>query len=611
MKKNVKKNKPKYSIINNIIFLLKDMAKAHPLLIWLILLQAVLSVVSPLFGIYIPKITVDLVLNSADNAQIFYSLGGLGLLMALGMGVSSMASNGKYMMYNDMRTYYQIKLLLQSLSCDYVHVEGAEGQTKYERARGTLFAGDWSGTSKMTVSAIDMFVSILCFVIYSGIISTLNIYVIIFLVSLSAVNFFAVRNAQKYEYTHKDGQARLEKKLDYVEWTAKDVKFGKDMRVYGLSKLFVEFRDVLLNDHTALILKIKQRYFMAGAVNALTLFLRDGITYGYLIWSVSTGNISMGNFVLYFGAITGFSGFVGSIINNVNELNGANLQMNDMRAYLDNTDAPEPEDAVEIPHSESLSIEFKNVYFSYGIDSKPILNNFNLHIKNGEKIALVGVNGAGKTTIVKLLCGFYTPDSGEILINGINIRRFRKNDLYKLFSVVFQDIYIPPFTVAENVSLQVEKETDTALVIECLKKAGLYEKIAEYPDNIHTPMTKEVLNGIILSGGQQQKLLMARALYKNAPILILDEPTAALDPIAESETYQSFHDLSRDKTAIYISHRLASTGFCDRVVFLSNGKIAESGTHDELIKHGGEYARMFEIQSYYYKNAGGELDEIA
>lgn len=601
----------KYGVIENILFLLKDMAKVHPLLIWFIVLQAALSVVSPLFGIYIPKITVDLVLNSADIGRIFYILGGWGLLMAVSMALSNMAALGKYMLYNDMRTYYQKKLFLQSLSCDYVHVESAEGQTKYERAFGTLLIGDWSGTSKMTVAMIDVFVCVLCFIIYSGIISSLNIFIVLFVVSLSAVNYFSVRHAQKFEHKHKDEEARIRKKLNYVEWTANDAKFGKDIRLYNMSSWFIKLRDILLDNYTALNRRIKNRYFMSGAVNGLTLLLRDGIAYGYLIWSVSAGNITIGDFVLYFGAITGFSGFVGSIVNNINELNAANLQMNDMRAFLDNTDEPDPVDAVDISTLNDFSIEFKNVCFSYDKNSKPVLNNLNLHIKNGEKIALVGVNGAGKTTIIKLLCGFYKPDSGEILIGGINIRRFRKNDLFKLFSAVFQDVYIPPFTVAENVSLQVEKETDMDLVVQCLKKVGLYEKIKGYPDGINTPMTKQITDGIVLSGGEQQKLLMARALYKDAPILILDEPTAALDPIAESETYKSFHEIAGEKTSIYISHRLASTRFCDRIAFLSNGRISESGTHDELMELGGEYAQMFEIQSHYYRNSGGEQGEVA
>ena len=276
--------------------------------------------------------------------------------------------------------------------------------------------------------------------------------------------------------------------------------------------------------------------------------------------------------------------------------------MNSMRAFLDNTDDPEPETPLALSDLKEYSIEFCDVCFSYGTDTDFVLDHFNLKINAGEKIALVGVNGAGKTTVVKLLCGFYKPDSGTILIGGQDINNFRKKDLLKLYAAVFQDIYIPPFTAAENVSMQELKTTDRNRVKECLVKTGLWEQFCGQPTGIDTPMTKEITGGIVLSGGQQQKLLMARALYKDAPILILDEPTAALDPIAESRTYEQFHEIASDKTAVYISHRLASTRFCDKIAFLSNGKITEEGTHDELMQKGGAYSQMFALQSQYYQN---------
>ncbi len=572
-----------------------------PLMILFLVLQITLSVVSPVLSIYIPKISLDLVTGGASTVRVLSTLGGLGLIMAFSMALFGMAGNGKYMLVNSMRRFYHQKLFLKSLDCDYHYVESAAGQTKYTRAVSTIRAGDWSGTSKLTVAAVDITVAVASFLIYTGIISSLNLIVVGALIVLSSVNFITVRHAQKYELGKKDETARLEKKMRYVEQTANDWKWGKDIRLYGMSGWLLETREALLSAHTALNRKVRQRYFTAGLVNALTLFLRDGLSYGYLIWSVANGAVSVGDFVLYFGAITGFSGFVGRIINDINELNGANLQMNDLRAFLDNTDAPDPANPAPLPTEGSMSIEFREVTFSYQKDGAPVLDHFNLKITAGEKIALVGVNGAGKTTIVKLLCGFYQPDAGEILIDGIDINRFRKKDLYSLFSAVFQDIFLAPFTVSENISLRFDEDTDPARVADCLERAGLADAIAKYPDGARSYMLKAVNDGIVLSGGQQQKLLMARALYKDAPILILDEPTAALDPIAESETYERFHELARDRTSIYISHRLASTRFCDRVIYLESGRAAEAGSHEELLRLGGSYARMYEMQSHYYR----------
>ncbi len=606
-KKN--KSKQQYSIINNIVFLAGDMARAFPPLLFFLALEMILAVAAPVLSLYVPKIAIDLVTNAAPVKQILISLGSIGLAMTFAMALSGMAGQGKYMMYNGMRRYYHYKLFMQWLDCDYVLIESPQGQTKYSRAVSTIRNGDWSGTSKLTVAALDIFIASVSFIIYSGIISSLNITVVGALVLLSCVNLFAIRHAQVYEYSQKDSEAKLNKQMYYVERIANDWKWGKDIRLYSMSQWLLNLWNMLLDAHTALNRKIRQRYFYAGTVNAFTLFLRDALAYGYLILTVSKGEISLGNFVLYFGAITGFSGFVGRIIGDINELNGANLQMNDMRAFLDNTNAPEPENPCPLPSNQPLSIEFRHVYFSYTKDGEPVLKDFCLTINPTEKVALVGVNGAGKTTIVKLICGFYTPDSGEILVGGININRFRKKDLFTLFSPVLQDIFIMPFTVAENVSMKIMKETDISRVNDCLKQAGLLDEIEKFPDKAQAFMLKDVNEGIVLSGGQQQKLLMARALYKNAPILILDEPTAALDPIAESETYESFHRLAADKTSVYISHRLASTRFCNRIVFLHEGVAAEVGTHDQLLRLGGEYAKMFEMQSHYYKEGGVEHDE--
>lgn len=601
--------KPGYSVVNNIIFLLKDMWKAYPLLILYIVLQAACSVLSPLFVMILPKITIDLVMTGADARRIIYILGGAGFIMSLSMALSMMAGGGKYMMYNSMRTWYQIKLFYQSLNCDYDYIEKAEGQKKYVRAYGTLRNGDDSGTSRMTVAMVELFICIISFILYSGIISTLHPVILVILILLSSVSYLAARHAQKYQHAHRDENTDIQRKLWYLHTVTGEIKSGKDIRLYRMEEWFSNIWDILMDNMTAWQRRVKNRYFMAHAVGAFTSFVRDSIAYGYLIWAFFANRISVGDFVLYFAAVTEFSGFIRRIGNHLNSLQAANMQMNDMRAFLDQTDAPEPEHPADISKIADMSIEFRHVTFSYYADSEPVLCDVSFTIRQGEKLALVGVNGAGKTTIVKLLCGFYEPQAGEILIGGIDSRRFKRKDLFSLYSAVFQDIYLPPFSVAENVSLKPAADTDMSQVEVCLKMAGIYEKIMEYPKGCHTLMGREIEEGIVLSGGQKQKLLMARALYKDAPVLILDEPTAALDPIAESETYETFRKISKDKTTVFISHRLASTRFCDRIFLLDQGKIVETGTHEELLEKGGEYARMFEMQSHYYKEAGGTQSE--
>jgi ABC-type multidrug transport system fused ATPase/permease subunit len=567
----------------------------------------------PVFDIYLPKIAVDLVTQGAGVQRVFITLGLFILVMLATDILKNVAGVSKYAHSNNMRRYYMLKISMKSFTCDYKNIESADGRTRFQKAYSCFYRGDGSGSSVMISCMLSIFTSAVCFVIYSSVLSFLNPLIIIFLAGLTLINFAASAWARKFDERHRDKSSELDRKLGYIEHGSRDIKAGKDTRLYNMKPWFMTLRENILSEFLALRRKINNRYYMSGIVHGLTLLLRDGAAYAYLIYMTVNGSVEIGSFVLYFGAIAGFSGFINTIAGNINTINGANVQMNDARAFLEQSDSPEPANPAKLPPLDSaIAISFRNVDFSYDKDkngeSGKVLDNFNLEIKAGEKIALVGVNGAGKTTIVKLLCGFYTPDSGEVLINGVDIKNYRKQDLYKLFSAVFQDIVIMPFTVGENVSMTITEESDTKKIWQSLEAAGIRADIEKYEDGIDTVMMKIFdENGVVLSGGQQQKLLMARALYKDAPLLILDEPTAALDPIAESETYEMFHSISKSKTALYISHRLASTRFCDRIIFLKDGRTAEIGSHAELMQKGGEYANMFEIQSHYYNKKDGEV----
>lgn len=241
--------------------------------------------------------------------------------------------------------------------------------------------------------------------------------------------------------------------------------------------------------------------------------------------------------------------------------------------------------------------------FRYDEAEKDTLKNISFTIHPGEKIALVGMNGAGKTTLVKLLCGLYLPSSGDIQINGVSIHKFTRNDYYRLFSPVFQDVQTAFFSLADTVSGHLEEGGDPVRAEECMRRAGLGKKIDSLPHGIHTKLDKQInKDGVELSGGELQKLMLARALYKDAPILVLDEPTAALDPIAENEIYLQYREMTKEKTSLFISHRLASTQFCDRILYLQDGRIIEEGGHGELIALDGEYAKLYEMQSCWYRD---------
>ena len=255
---------------------------------------------------------------------------------------------------------------------------------------------------------------------------------------------------------------------------------------------------------------------------------------------------------------------------------------------------------IEKREDNEYEIEFRNVCFKYPTCEDYVLKNISIKLRIGERLAIVGMNGSGKTTMIKLLCRLYDPTSGEILLNGIDIRKYDYKEYISIFSVVFQDFKLFSFSAGQNVATSNEFDKDK--VFECLSAAGLGKRILELPKGVDTPLYKDFdEDGIEISGGEAQKIAIARALYKNAPFIILDEPTAALDPIAEFEIYSRFNELVGTKTAVYISHRLSSCRFCDDIAVFHEGEIIQRGSHEELIQAvNGKYHELWYAQAQYY-----------
>ena len=339
-----------------------------------------------------------------------------------------------------------------------------------------------------------------------------------------------------------------------------------------------------------------------GGLRALLNLIRELVAYAYLSYLVCGGRLSVSDFIFYFGIITGFSNW---IMNAVYQYSNLERCCNDCAAFREFVESEEEgQNRPDIDFDDVASIEFKNVSFTYPSAEKSTVCNMSFKVNRGENIAIVGENGAGKTTAVKLLCGLYYPTSGEILINGKSSRDFSSDSYFNLFSAVFQDYYFMPMTIAENICTA--SDYDRKKLFAAFDKAGISEKINSLPLKEKTYMIKDVYKDAAdFSGGEKQKLLLAKAIYKNAPVLILDEPTAALDPIAENELYLKYNEMTSGKISFFISHRLSSTRFCDRILLVKDGKIAESGTHDELMALNGLYYRMYHVKSYCYKENGG------
>ena len=319
--------------------------------------------------------------------------------------------------------------------------------------------------------------------------------------------------------------------------------------------------------------------------------------------------MSIGNFTLYLGSAATFFQHVISLFDCIVSMLAKSREVDDWRSFLEIDDGIE-EGTVELPKTDTYEFKFENVSFRYPKAEKCALKNLNITLTAGKRLAVVGLNGAGKSTFIKLLLRLYEPTEGRILLNGVDIRSYSRADYYSIFSAVFQDVNIFAYPLSENVSMDTPENTDRKKAEQSLRDAGLGDKLESLSKGVDTELLKVIYDdGIDLSGGEKQKLALARALYKDAPVVVLDEPTAALDALAEASLYENFDKLIGGKTAVYISHRLSSTGFCDAVAMFKDGEMIEYGTHQSLLNAGGAYAEMFRVQAQYYVEGGAENGE--
>lgn len=392
--------------------------------------------------------------------------------------------------------------------------------------------------------------------------------------------------------------SKLNRIFGYLGWELTDFRYGKDIRLYGAKDMMVEkwqsYNEESLKDWKWQA----DEHLPLNMVKTVVDSIRDLGTYLYLGILVITGRISIGIFSQMLSAGNVFHASMQILIGTIQEMI---KRCNYAYEYVKFMEYPTVMEKGDRPVKEGAhTIEFKNVSFTYPGAEVKVLDGVNITLKQGEHLSVVGLNGAGKTTFVKLLCRLYEPTEGEILLDGVNIKEYDYHSYMALFSPVFQDFKLFAFSIKDNISL--DGDCDEEEMAALLKQVGLADKIAALEKGADTLLFKAFdEKGIEPSGGEQQKIAIARALYKKAPVVILDEPTAALDPVAEYDIYRQFDTLVGEKTAIYISHRLSSCKFCDRIAVFSEGRIKEYGTHEELVGlDGGVYAGMFAAQAQYY-----------
>ena len=553
-------------------------------------------------GMFIPRVVIDEITAGVDPWRFFAVVGGISLVFALVSYLRSYTDEIVESATGMMASFRSGILTFQKdTAMDYGLMEDPEAKKLKEKFRRAAY-GNNSPAFNIPRTTVGLSVNVINFFLYGGIILAVNPVIILLLGVSVAINALFMYLARKYERKTREHRSELAEKIYALYEYMGSETHAKDIRLYGMAGFLASFAKGAMRKFSKAENAVAARNMRTELVSAVMILIRDGAAYVFLISLIINGSIDLGEFVFIFAAIGMFSTWVTGINQRVSELLRATNEMGDVMAYYNLKDASNTGKGLALP-DKSLppSLSFKNVSYAYPEAEKPTLKDIDLEIKPGERIAIVGNNGAGKTTLVKLLCGLYHPTSGEVCLNGAPSMRYNRDEYFSMFSAVFQDIHLLAESIEINVSQSPEKSMDRAKVEECLKLAGLYDKVQTLPNKEKTQLVRQVNEDATeLSGGEKQKLAIARALYRNAPVIILDEPTAALDPIAESQVYEQYAQLMQGKTSIYISHRLASTRFCDRILLIDDGAIAEMGSHDELMALGGKYARMFGIQSQYY-----------
>lgn len=597
------KKKPEYNLWQNIGFMVKMAWRARKSVVFVCLIIAILSVAVNLLQLFLAPQILTVLENGGSTTQLLGTIISFSLTLFFLTMIRDYFDHMAYGGRNETRFLIRNAIIQKACTTAYSNAVDPEFIKLQEDAIDNTSSKNLA-TGHIWFTLTATITNVAGFAIYLAMLTNLNAVLAVAVLLTSIVGFYVTKRMKQWGYNHRKERGRYLRQFNYISEKAESSVLAKDIRIFGLESWLKDVQDSAVRAYDSFVNRREAVNRMASIIDVFLTLARNGIAYVYLIHTALTQGLSASEFLLYFNTISAFTEKVTGILGCFSDLHSQNLELSSIQEYLN---APEPfrvTDGKEIPETDMYELQLCNVTFRYPGAETPLFQNFNLTIHPSENLAIVGLNGAGKTTLIKLLCGFYDPDEGQVLLNGIDIREFNRQEYYQLFSAVFQNFSLLDVTLRENVAHRVD-EIDDDLVWDCLSKAGLADMVMSLPSKLETHIGRDVFeDGILLSGGQTQRLMLARALYKNGPVLVLDEPTAALDPIAENDIYMKYKEMTEGRTSVFISHRLASTRFCDRIIFLADGAIAEEGTHDQLLMVGGEYAKLFEIQSRYYREGG-------
>lgn len=595
-----------YGVISNCRYIFEKFVKYRKSLILFIITGSIAAASMTYLWSFIGKLVIDMIEQQAsspdkDIKPLLYLTLITSAAELLFMWLNTVSSMKMSVGFTYVRLMIIKERIAKTLGMEYEALETPEMLDRLQKAKRAT-AGDWQGVQGMMTYMQVMGVQIISVTIAVAIMTTFNPWIIFIIVVLSFAQFLFfdyIRKKDKKEMW--DAMMPHWRKLEYMENVTTDFSYAKDIRLFGLQKYLAKKQINVYDEELRHWIKSRQ-YWIYNTIFAHGIsLLRQLIIIGWLVYSVVFNGLSIGNFTLYTASAAAFSNAINEILQALSALRERSAHTDDYRSFMDIPSADDKAQTIPIPPADKYTFEFKNVSFKYRGQEKYALKNVNLTLHAGEKLAVVGLNGAGKSTFIKLLLRLYDVTEGCILMNGTDIRKFDRKEYYELFAPAFQDVMVFAFPVAENVSMKEPFNTDKAEAEKMLRLAGLGDKLDKLEKGVDTELLKVLYDdGVDLSGGEKQKLALARALYKKSKIIVLDEPTAALDALAEFRLYQSFNELVGDRTAVYISHRLSSTRFCDRVAMFKDGEMVEIGTHDSLMEADGAYADMFRVQAQYY-----------
>lgn len=582
--------------IKNCIFILGISWKANKAFYFIKIPMLLMGI----FSSFLPLISLRLILNEIEAGRdikklLLYAAGYAGALLVIALLNNFL---GIVLDRQTKKTVYETKKILgrSVMKIPYSMLEQPRMKDFIQKA------GSQDLFFEIINNLFSLISSVVTIVGLSAIIVSLQPIILVMIAAVVLVRLIAEKCNRKIDTKYREIFAKLGRKGSYLGRIINSVEYGKEVRVNNLQDWAMDKRmaackeDIHQNKF-----QLRDRAATETLVN-IAVTLQECLIYLILAYKVVFTGMLIGDFSMYMTGINNFTGCLQGIVSAFSNLRKNGEFANDLRYCIELSETSGEKHTNKHLNGDfdNVELEFRNVSFKYPNTDRMILKNISMKIKKGESLSLVGVNGAGKTTLVKLICRLYEPTEGEILINGIPVETIPYDQYSELLGVVFQDFKIFAFTAAENVALSTRY--DEKRLVDCMDRSDILKKIESLPEGHSTFLSKEFNeNGVELSGGEVQKLAIARTLYKDPPMIILDEPTSALDPIAEYEIYQKFHELVKGRTAVYISHRLSSTRFTDKIAVFADGELREFGSHSELMSiDDGVYKNMFEMQAQYY-----------